>query len=101
MRLTLAEHPVDEMTWGRGTKLLGSRLQVGLEELRTHLLEDRRLQSVDLEIVRPGESCRAGYVFDIVQPRAKEPGSGVDFPGILGPFEAAGRGTPMCCRALP
>ena len=93
MRLTLAEHPVDEMTWGRGTRLLGSRLQVDLKELRTHLLEDHRLQSVDLEIVRPGESCRAGYVFDIVQPRAKEPGSGVDFPGILGTYEAAGSGT--------
>lgn len=93
LRLTLAEHPVDEMTWGQGTKLLGSRLQVDLEELRKHLLEDHRLQSVDLEIVRPGESCRAGYVFDIVQPRAKEPGSGVDFPGILGPFEAVGQGT--------
>jgi glycine reductase len=48
---------------------------------------------VELEIVRPGESCRAGPVFDIIEPRAKEPGSSPDFPGILGPPVTAGMGT--------
>ena len=98
LRLTLAIHPIQEMTVGPATKLHGSQLQVDVEELRLRLLEDCRLQSVDLEIVRPGEACRAGYVFDILEPRAKEPGSGVDFPGILGPFSVAGRGTTHILR---
>ena len=93
MRLTLAEHQIEELTVGTGTVLQGSRLRVDLEELHSYLLEDRRLESVDMDLVSPGDSCRAGYVFDIVEPRAKEPGSGVDFPGILGPFTPAGQGT--------
>lgn len=69
-----------------------------LDELRRIILEDGRLQSVDIEIVSPGEECRIGVVFDIIEPRAKEPGSGPDFPGILGPIETAGRGTTHVLR---
>ena len=98
MRLTLAEHSVVSMSVGGHTALQGSHLQIDLDELRAVLLEDRRLQTVDLEIVNPGELCRAGYVFDIVEPRAKEPGSGVDFPGILGPPSIAGTGTTHVLR---
>ena len=98
MRLELAVHPVSEMGPGRDTRLQGQSLQVNVEELRRYLLEDRRLQSVGLELVRPGESCRVGYVFDIVEPRSKEPGSGADFPGILGPMSVAGNGTTHVLR---
>ena len=98
MRLTLAIHPVNEIRFANVTRLDGSRLQVNQEELRRHLLEDRRLRSVDLEIARPGESCRAGILADVVEPRAKEPGSGADFPGILGPHSIAGQGTTHVLR---
>lgn len=93
MRLTLALHPVTEIRLGATTRLDGTSLVVDLEELRALVLEDEWLTSVDLEIVRAGESCRAGPVFDIIEPRAKQPGSGPDFPGILGPPETAGMGT--------
>ena len=49
-----------------------------MDELKAVLLEDRWLQTVELEIINPGEACRAGYVFDIVEPRSKEPGIGVE-----------------------
>ena len=98
MRLTLAIHPISEMISGDSTYLDGTRLQINVEELGRHLLEDRRLQSVDLEIVSPNESCRAGYVFDILEPRAKGPDSGIDFPGVLGPFTSAGQGTTHVLR---
>ena len=98
MRLILAEHSVVSMTDGGHTALKGGRLQINLDELKAVLLEDRRLQTVELEIINPGEVCRAGYVFDIVEPRAKEPGSGVDFPGILGPPSVAGTGTTHVLR---
>ncbi len=98
MRLTLANHPVTEMLFGNGTRLQGSRLRVDSEELRSLILEDPRLRSVDLEIVSPGESCRAGIVFDVVEPRAKESGSGADFPGILAPPLPAGQGTTHVLR---
>ena len=98
MSLTLAIHPVAELVPASATGLDGSSLHVNLEELRRYLLEDRRLESVDLEIVQPGDSCRVGYVYDILEPRAKAPGSGSDFPGILGPMSIAGQGTTHLLR---
>jgi len=91
--LTLAIHNTNSMEPGNRTELDGTSLHVDIEELRRYLLEDTRLNEVDLEIAGPGDSFRAGYVFDILEPRAKEPGSGPDFPGILGPMAAVGQGT--------
>src|SRR6476646_1668254 len=85
MALTLAIHPIDAIRPGNATRLNDSTLTFDAEELRRLVLEDDRFENVNFEIVRPGESCRAGPIFDIVQPRAKEPGSSPDFPGILGP----------------
>jgi sarcosine reductase len=98
MRLTLVNHPISEIDFGETTLLEGKTLTVGREELVRHLLEDERLQAVDLEIARPGDLCRIGVVFDILEPRAKAPGSGPDFPGILGPIESAGQGTTHVLR---
>src|SRR5499426_2024207 len=93
MQLTLAHHPVTEMRFGTHTQLDGTVLVIDQDELRRLVLEDETIERVDFEIVRPGESCRAGPIFDMVQPRAKEPGSCSDFPGILGPPSSAGMGT--------
>src|SRR5215475_4577146 len=93
MQLTLAHHPVTKMRFGTYTQLDGAELVIDPEELRRRVLEDETIENVDFEIVGPGESCRAGPIFDIVQPRAKEPGSSSDFPGILGPPSTAGMGT--------
>jgi glycine reductase complex component B subunit alpha and beta len=92
MRLTLAYHPVTDVRFGDTTQLQGTVLEISPAALRQHLLEDRRLQHIDLEIVHPGEACRFGAVFDIVEPRAKAPGSGPDFPGIVDPIAMVGQG---------
>src|SRR5262249_36094701 len=93
MHLTLPYHPVTEMCFGTHTRLDGTELVIDRDELRRLVLEDEAIESVDFEIVSPGESCRAGPIFAIVQPRAKAPGSSADFPGILGPPTSAGMGT--------
>jgi glycine reductase len=68
-------------------------LVVNQDVLRRLVLEDEAIESVDFAIVGPGESCRAGPVFDIVEPRAKAPGGSPDWPGILGAPLTAGEGT--------
>jgi glycine reductase len=93
MRLTLAYHPISDIRFGDTTRLENGMLSVDQTDLRTYLLDDHRLQSVNLDIVHPGEACRFGVVYDILEPRAKAPGSGSDFPGILGPIDSAGQGT--------
>ena len=93
MQLKLAIHRITAMRFGTAMSVDGSTLVVDTEALRRLLLEDPSLSGVDFEIVRPGERCRAGPVFDIIEPRAKGPDSSPDFPGVLGPPQTAGMGT--------
>ncbi len=92
MQLTLACHTITDVQYGDTTQLEGTTLVVNQEGLRQHLLADQRLASVEVHLVRPDEPCRFGVVYDILEPRAKAPGTGPDFPGILGPMEIAGQG---------
>ena len=92
MQLTLVQHSITEIRFGSETRLAGTVLIVDPEEMRRLVLEEEAFAGVDFEIVRPGESCRAGPIWDIVEPRTKEPGSSPDFPGILGPPLTAGIG---------
>tara|TARA_B100001971_G_scaffold212903_1_gene244350 strand:- start:1314 stop:2579 length:1266 start_codon:yes stop_codon:yes gene_type:complete len=91
MQLTLARHPISEIQLNGPTRLEGTTLFVDVDGLRQVLLADTRLEGVDIDAVRPGENCRAGPVFDVIEPRAKE--SGLDFPGILSAHGTAGIGT--------
>jgi glycine reductase len=93
VNLTLAYHPVRTLRFGASTRLDGTTLDIDSDELRGLLLEDEALSDVTFELVAPGEDCRAGPVFDIIEPRAKASGSSPDFPGILGPPLTAGMGT--------
>lgn len=92
MKLTLEIHRIDELRFGPFTHIDGGSLVVNADELRRMLLEDSSLSGIDCEIVRPGESCRAAPVFDIIEPRAKAPGASPDFPGVLGSPYTAGSG---------
>jgi glycine reductase complex component B subunit alpha and beta len=93
MHLTLARHPISEILFGAPTRIDGSRLNVDEDSLRDVLLQDDTLATVNFATARPGESCRAGPIFDVIEPRAKAPEVGADFPGILGAPLTAGVGT--------
>ncbi len=93
MQLALADHPITNMTFGAPARLAATDLVIDSAELRRIVLEDDAVASVAFEIVHPGERCRAGPIFDVIEPRAKEPGSGADFPGILGAPVTAGIAT--------
>jgi glycine reductase len=93
MQLTLARHRVTAIRFDVRTRLEGTILYVDRAELSRVLLEDESLMNVGVEVAAPGESCRAGPVFDIIEPRAKAPGFSPDWPGILGAPLTAGLGT--------
>ena len=93
MQLTLAFHPIREMRSGANTRLEGTILVIAEDELRRLVLQVPGIESVDFAIVRRGESCRAGPVFDVVEPRAKAPGGSLDWPGVLSAPCTAGSGT--------
>jgi len=93
MQLSLAIHPVTSIQFGARAGLFGTTLSIQQDELRRLVLEESSFEAVDFELARPGESLRAGPIFDIVEPRAKAPGGSPDWPGILGAPYTAGSGT--------
>jgi len=93
MPLTLARHPVTQILFGTPVRLDGTTLFIDREELRRLVVEDPSFTGVDFQIIGAGDKCRAGPIFDIIEPRAKAPDSSTDFPGVLGPPIAAGAGT--------
>ncbi len=88
--LTVHEHLVKNVHLGAENSLRDGLLTIALEQIRalaTHPL----IRSMELHIVRPGESIRIIRVLDAIQPRAKG-GDGAVFPGFLGPARVAGAG---------
>jgi glycine reductase len=56
------------------------------------VFDDSRLASVDVEVVRPGDSVRLTHVLDAVEPRVKAEHPEATFPGALGLLVPAGEG---------
>src|SRR5205823_4152176 len=91
MRLELASFPVEEVAFGRATRLEGRRLLVDRDEL-VDATRNPALDGVDVDVVAPGEAVRITHINDVVEPRAKIGGGGEVFPGLLGPVEGVGAG---------
>ena len=92
MRLQLDKIFIDRVQFANETQINKGLLCIDREELQGLLREDGRLGHVEIELARPGESCRILQVVDVIEPRAKAGGSGGDFPGALGKQGAVGEG---------
>lgn len=92
MRLELGQVLIKDVQFGSDTKLEGGVLTVNKQELIDLIKEDEHLESVEVDIARPGESVRITPVKDVVEPRVKVEGPGGVFPGILSKVDVVGSG---------
>ena len=92
MKLELGNFRVKEMVFGSKTRLVGGRLELDLDALRSLVVEDDHFSNVAFHIARPGESVRIIHALDVIQPRYKVSGPGCVFPGFLGPPVTVGQG---------
>lgn len=92
MRLELGQVLIKDVQFGDATKLENGVLFVNKEELISLIKEDEHIDSVDVDIARPGESVRITPVKDVVEPRVKVEGPGGVFPGILSKVDVVGSG---------
>ena len=100
MRLQLESIDIREVRKGADSSVKDHVLTVCPEKLASHLLQDSRVASVDIEIVYPGESVRIVNLMDVVQPRCKIGEEGVDFPGFVGKIQTAGHGRTRSLRGV-
>jgi len=92
MKLELADFPVKDVRFGKQTNYDNGILEINKEEIEALILNDKRIESADLDVALPGEQTRIVNIRDVVEPRVKVSGPGCVFPGILGPIETVGEG---------
>jgi glycine reductase complex component B subunit alpha and beta len=98
MRLELEVIHIRDIRFGEKTTVADGVLTIHRAELLALLREDRRLGDVEIELARPGESCRILKVLDVIEPRAKTSEGDADFPGAVGPCKIAGQGRTCVLR---
>ena len=92
MKLELGIIPISDIQFGPESKVENGTIYVNADELKALILEDESLQSVELDIARPGESVRIMPVKDVIEPRVKVSGEGAMFPGVISKVATVGSG---------
>lgn len=90
MRLDLELVHVRDVRFGPRSAIEDGVLWIEREALARLLEEEPLFERMDIEIARPGESCRIIGVLDVVEPRYRL--DGINFPGALGPPGLVGNG---------
>ena len=91
MQLTVDTVCIKDVVIDEGSYLENGVLHINLSELK-EMASDDRFASLEIEIARPGESCRISWVGDVIQPRVKTDNPETTFPGMLGEMKRAGSG---------
>jgi len=98
VRLELNILETKDVRFGDATRFKDKTLRLNKAELQSILEKDRAFSRVEIELARPGESCRILQVADVIEPRCKI-GEGVyDFPGALGKSGTVGEGKTCVLR---
>lgn len=92
MRLEIGKIFIKDIQFSDVTKIENSVLYVNKEEMISAIWDDEYIESVDLDIARPGESVRITPVKDVIEPRVKVEGRGNIFPGVLSKVDTVGEG---------
>lgn len=90
--LKLGKIKIKNAKFGEKSEILNRTLIINREELRSLLLEDKKLKDIDIKIARPGENKRIIPIKDVIEPRVKVSGSGEIFPGFFEKSETIGNG---------
>ncbi len=92
MKLELHKIQVKKWELGSETCYKNGTVTVNPQELTALLLEDERLESIELHVAHPGESVRILPVKDVIEPRCKLESTKEVFPGFIGDVETVGDG---------
>ncbi len=100
MKLQIESIDIKDIQFGPKSYVDDHILYVDLQELQRLILKDKRIKSVDLSLVYPGDRVRIVNLNDIIQPRCKIDRDNADFPGWLGKLTIAGQGRTRSLRGI-
>lgn len=91
MRLEIGRIKIADIKLGKETTVQDGVLTVDADNLRSKLMEDKRIKDVSVDICRPGEKVRLIPVKDVIEPRIRMDGESY-FPGVTGKHMQSGNG---------
>ncbi|MFX0194638.1 MAG: glycine/sarcosine/betaine reductase component B subunit [Candidatus Hodarchaeota archaeon] len=100
MRLEIESIDIKHIQPGSKTFVEDSVLYIDLNELEELILRDERIESVDINLVYPGDRVRIVNLLDVIQPRCKLDKLDTDFPGFIGKMQIAGSGRTKSLRGV-
>jgi len=100
MRLEIESIDIHDVRPGLRSYAQDGVLHVNFAELEELICRDSRIQSVDLDVVHPGDRVRILNLMDVVQPRCKIDQFEADFPGFVGRLKIAGSGRTRSLRGV-
>lgn len=92
MNLKIGNVEIKEINFADVTKVENNKLLIQPQEIKDYLLTDQRLESIRIELVRPGDKTRIIPVKDVIEPRVKLEGPGEVFPGVISKVDTVGEG---------
>lgn len=92
MRLEVGYINIKDVQFGNATEVKNSVLYVNKQEMLDAIGGDPRLESINIDIAKPGEEVRITPVKDVIQPRVKVEGPGGVFPGFVSKVDNVGSG---------
>ncbi|MBM7625107.1 glycine/sarcosine/betaine reductase component B subunit [Sporohalobacter salinus] len=92
MKLELGKIQIDDIEFGEETKVNNGVLTVNKDKLVKEISDNNKIESLDIELAKPGDSIRIIPVKDVIEPRVKVEGSGDIFPGVIAGEDMVGSG---------
>jgi len=92
MKLELGYVHIRDIQFASESKVENGVLHINKDAVKKLILEDETIESVDLEIAKPGQSIRILPVKDVIEPRVKAEGRGGMFPGMIAKVDTVGSG---------
>ncbi len=92
MRLELGNILIKDVQFAEQTKIEGGVLYINKQDMIDQLSDIEHIESIDIDIARPGDSVRITPVKDVIEPRVKVDGPGGIFPGVIGKVDTVGSG---------
>ena len=100
MRLEIESIDIEDVQTGSKTYAQDRVLYVNPKEVQELILKDKRIRSVDVNLVSPGDRVRIINLMDVVQPRCKIDQFEADFPGFVGRLRITGSGRTRSLRGV-
>ncbi len=91
---------IKDIQFATESKIVDGVLYVSEAEVKAIVLEEEKIQSVELDIAKPGESVRITPVKDVIEPRVKVEGGGGIFPGVISKVDTVGSGKTYALKGM-